>query len=212
MSRKLWLLCILAVVAANLYSQTPVVNAKKRTAAITIDGNPNESIWEFTNNVTKTIIGTPNNTVSYAVLWDSLNLYVAVKVTDANKFNDSSNPWDDDATEIYIDADNNGGTSYGPNDRQFVKEWNGSTLWEKNNKTANVQHAWANITNGYGIEMLIPWSSIGITNPGVGFTIGFDVACDDDDNGGARESQLMWAGDGNNWQYPQNFGDLVLVS
>ncbi|MEI9912522.1 MAG: sugar-binding protein [Bacteroidota bacterium] len=80
-----------------------------------MNGNPDESAWEFTTNVTKTIIGTPNNTVSYAVLWDSLYLYVAVKVIDAAKYNDSANPWDDDAVEFYIDADNNGGTSYGAN-------------------------------------------------------------------------------------------------
>ncbi|HET6994398.1 MAG TPA: fibronectin type III domain-containing protein, partial [Chitinophagaceae bacterium] len=203
--------CLLATATTVLYSQTPVVNAKKRTATITIDGNPSESIWEFTNNVTKPIVGTPNNTVTFAVLWDSLNLYVAVKVTDANKFNDSPNPWDDDAAEVYIDAENNGGTAYGPNDRQFVKGWNDAAIWEKTSKTTGIQHAWANITNGYAIEFLIPWSNIAITNPQTGFTIGFDVAVDDDDNGTARESQQMWAGDNDNWQYPRNFGDLVLV-
>lgn len=209
---RIMLACLLAATTTVIYSQTSFVNAKKRIAAITIDGNPNESSWEFTNNVIKTIIGTPNNTVTYAVLWDSLNLYVAVKITDANKFNDSPNPWDDDAAEVYIDADNNGGTSYGVNDRQFVKGWNDAALWEKNNKTTGVQHAWANITNGYAIEMLIPWSNIAVSNPQIGFTIGFDIAVDDDDNGSTRESQLMWAGDGNNWQYPENFGNLVLVS
>lgn len=209
---RIWLLCIFAIATITLNAQTPVVNAKKRTANITIDGNPNESIWEFTTNVNKTIIGTPNNTVKYAVLWDSLNLYVAVTVIDANKFNDSPNPWDDDAVEVYIDAENNGGTTYGVNDREFVKEWNSTTIWEKNNKTAGVQHAWATNANGYTIEMLIPWSNIGITNPQAGFTIGFDVGCDDDDDGASRESQLLWAGDGDNWQYPRNFGDLTLVS
>jgi PQQ-dependent dehydrogenase (s-GDH family) len=212
MFRNFWLLCILAIATTILHAQTPVVNAKKRTATITINGNPNESIWGFTNNVTKTIVGTPNNTVTYAVLWDSLYLYVAVKVIDANKFNDSSNPWDDDAVEIYIDAENNGGTSYGANDRQIMKEWNSSAIWEKNNKTTGITHGWSNITGGYAIEMRIPWSNMGITNPGAGFTIGFDVAGDDDDNGSTRESQLMWAGDANNWQYPQNFGDLVLTT
>src|SRR5687768_1676007 len=114
--RKYFLLtCMFAAIGTKLYAQTPVVNAKKRTATITINGNPTESIWEFANSVTKTIIGTPNNTVTYAVLWDSLYLYVAVKVTDGSKFNDSANPWDDDAVEIYVDADNNGGTSYGTN-------------------------------------------------------------------------------------------------
>ena len=52
-----------------------------------------------------------------------------------------ANPWDDDAVEIYIDADNNGGTSYGANDRQFMKEWNSSAVWEKNNKTTGLTHA-----------------------------------------------------------------------
>ena len=141
MRKYLLLTCIFAAIAANLFAQTPVVNAKKRTATININGNPNESIWEFTNTVTKTIIGTPNNTTTFAVLWDSLYLYIAVKVTDANKFNDSANPWDDDALEIYIDADNNGGTSYGVNDRQFMKEWNSSAIWEKTSKTTGVTHA-----------------------------------------------------------------------
>jgi PQQ-dependent dehydrogenase (s-GDH family) len=212
MRKKIILFCIFAALTPLLYSQTPVVNAKKRTTTITINGNPNEAAWQFTNTVTKPIVGTPNNTVTYAVLWDDLYLYVAVKVTDANKFNDSSNPWDDDAIEIYVDADNNGGTSYGPNDRQFMKEWNSSSVWEKTNKTSGLTHAWTNITGGYAIEMRIAWSNMGIVTPVPGFTIGFDVANNDDDNGGARESQRMWAGDSNNWQYPQNFGDLVLVT
>jgi len=205
------LICLFAVISYSVFSQTPVVYAKKRTSTINLNGNPNESDWVFSNSVTKTIIGTPNNTVKYAVVWDSLNLYVAFTVTDANKFNDSQIAWDDDAVEVYIDADNNGGTAYDANDRQFAKEWNSSTIWEKNNKTTGVQHAWSNTSGGYSIEMKIPWSNIGITNPASGFTIGFDAACDDDDNGSARESQVMWAGDADNWQYPRNFGDLVLV-
>ncbi|HYO20807.1 MAG TPA: sugar-binding protein, partial [Flavisolibacter sp.] len=212
MSKKFLLLCILAAATSSLYAQTPVVNAKKRTAPITIDGNTQEANWELTNNITKTIIGTPNNTVRFGVLWDSLNLYVAVTVTDGNKYNESANAWDDDAVEIYIDADNNGGTAYGANDRQFMKEWNSTTVWEKTNKTTGVQHAWANTATGYTMELLIPWSNMGISNPKAGFTIGFDLANDDDDNGSTRESQRMWAGDGNNWQYTQSFGDLVLVS
>ena len=212
MRKKFSLFCIFAAFTPLLYSQTPVVSAKKRTATITVNGNPSEAAWEFTNTVTKPIIGTSNNTVTYAVLWDSLYLYVAVKVIDANKFNDSANPWDDDALEIYVDAENNGGTSYGANDRQFMKEWNSSSVWEKTNKTSGLTHAWSNITGGYAIEMRIAWSNMAIVNPAPGFRIGFDIASDDDDNGGARESQVMWAGDSNNWQYPQNFGDLVLVT
>ncbi len=209
---KLYLLCMLAVISIVVTAQTPTINAKKRTAAITLDGNPNESIWDFSNSMTKPIVGTPNNTAKFAVLWDSLNLYVAFTITDAAKFFDSANPWDDDACEIYIDADNNGGTSYGTNDRQFVKAWNSTTIWEKNGKTTGVQHKWVSTGTGYTMEILIPWSNIGITNPQPGRIVGFDVGNDDDDNGAARESQLLWAGDNDNWQYPRNFGDLVLVT
>ena len=208
--KRFLLLCVFAVATSSIYAQTPVVNAKKRTATITIDGNPNETAWELTNNISKTTTGTPNNTARFGVLWDSLNLYIAVTVTDGNKYNDSPNSWDDDATEIFIDADNNGGNTYGINDRNFAKDWNSTTIWEKNNKIAGVQHAWITNGTGYTMELQIPWSNMGITNPGAGFTIGFDVANDDDDNGSTRESQLMWAG--NKQQYPRNFGDLVLAA
>src|SRR5689334_531771 len=130
MTRTLFF-CLLLLATLPAFSQTPVVLAKKITSTININGNPNEAACQFSNNVSKTIIGTPNNTAKYSVLWDATNLYVAVTVLDANEFNDSPSGWDDDAVEVFIDADNNGGTTYGVNDRQFVKEWNSTTLWEK---------------------------------------------------------------------------------
>ena len=83
MFKKFCSLCNLAATVTFIQAQTPVVKAKKRTATITINGNPNETTWQFTNNVTKTILGSPNNTVVYAVLWDDLNLYVAVNMVRA---------------------------------------------------------------------------------------------------------------------------------
>src|SRR5689334_20649119 len=211
--RKSLLAFVAVLIAACSYSQTPTYSAKKITSTLTIDGNPNESVWQgqVTTSVAKTIIGTPNNAVKFGVLWNTTYLYVAYTVTDANLFNDSQNDWDDDAVELYIDADNNGGTSYGTNDRQFAKGWNSSTIWERLNKTTGVLHAWSAISGGYAVELAIPWSNIGISNPAVNLRIGFDIANDDDDNGGSRESQLMWNGDNDNWQYPRNFGDLLLV-
>jgi chitodextrinase len=186
------------------------ISAKKRIGSLTMNGNPNEPDWDISNTVVKNILGSPNNTVRFGVLWDNQNLYIGITVTDASKKMDSQNPWDDDAVEIFIDAENNGG-SYGANDRQFIKVWKSSSIWEKNNNTSNIVHAWSQSGSGYSIEMQIPWSSFGISNPVSGLVIGFDVACDDDDNGGTRDSQLMWAGDGNNATSTQNFGDLLLT-
>jgi PQQ-dependent dehydrogenase (s-GDH family) len=211
--RKSVLAILAAFAAMASYAQTPVINAKKTAATITVDGTINEAAWqnEVTNNCSKTIIGTPNNTVKFGVLWNSQYLYVAYTVLDANLHNDSPNEWDDDGVELYIDADNNGGTSYGANDRQFMKGWNTTNVWERTGKTTGVLYGWKSITGGYSVEFAIPWSNMAISNPAAGFRIGFDVANNDDDNGSSREHQSMWAGDGNNWQYPRNFGDVLLV-
>jgi glucose/arabinose dehydrogenase/chitodextrinase len=209
--RQTLLAMVAIIVAISCYSQTPVYNAKKVTSTIIIDGNPNESAWEVTTTAAKPIVGTPNNVVKFGALWNTQYLYVAYIVTDANLYNDSQNDWDDDGIELYIDADNNGGTSYGTNDRQFMKGWNSTSISEKSNKTTGVLHAWTVMTGGYRVELAIPWSNFGISNPAANLRIGFDIAVNDDDNGQQRESQLMWAGDNDNWRYPRNFGDLLLV-
>jgi hypothetical protein len=54
------------------------------------------------------------------VLWDATNLYVAMKVLNAN-LHGSTQYSSTDAVEVYIDADNNGSTSYDTKDRQFIK-------------------------------------------------------------------------------------------
>jgi hypothetical protein len=156
----------------------------------------------------KTTIGTPNNTVTFGVMWSSTHLYVAVRVLDSNLFNDSANTWEDDSAEIYIDANHNHGTVYDSFDRQFVKGYNDSGL-SSIGSTTGVVHAWAAVTGGYTIEMAIPWSNLGVT-PTVGMTIGFDVGNNDDDNAGTRESQKVWWGTVNDYNNTSAFGDLIL--
>ncbi|MGH7957119.1 MAG: sugar-binding protein, partial [Opitutaceae bacterium] len=96
------------------------------------------------------------------------------------------------------------------NDRQFTKGYNDSTLVGTGSQ-AGVTHAWAAITGGYTVEIAIPWSNINVAGAAAGLTIGFDVANNDDDNGGTtRESQVVWAGTGTNYQNTSAFGDLTL--
>jgi chitodextrinase len=183
--------------------------AKKAGSALSIDGNLSEEIWHLNNSITKTTAGTPNNTVTFGTLWDNTYLYVAVKVLDASLYNESTNDWDDDAVEIYIDGGNEGATTYDANDRQIVKGYNTSSLWVKSGSSASILHGWAAVTGGYTIEMAIPWSYIGIT-PADNQVIGFDIANDDDDNGGARDHQAVWMGTADNWKNTSGFGDLTL--
>src|SRR5690349_9490376 len=185
------------------------VDANNVTTAPTIDGNLNESTWNLAQTVNKTTIGTPNNTVTMGAMWNSTTLFVAVRVLDANLFNDSANTWEDDSVEVYIDANNNKGTTYDSFDRQFTKGYNDTGLGGIGSQTG-VTHAWAAISGGYSVELAIPWSNLGVT-PTAGMTIGFDVGYNDDDNAGTRDSQAVWWGTINDYNNTSAFGSLVLM-
>ena len=192
-------------------STSGTVDANNTTVAATVDGNLNESFWNISTPVAKTINGTPNNSASFGVAWDGTYLYVGVDVADAALYSDTpASPWEDDAIEIYIDANNNKGTTYDSYDRQIVKAYNTSGIWEQNNNTAGIIHATTAVSGGYSVEVAIPWSNLGIS-PAAVATIGFDVGVNDDDNGGVRESQLLWNGNDDNWQNTSAFGSLRLI-
>ncbi|MCM3746596.1 fibronectin type III domain-containing protein [Paenibacillus pasadenensis] len=188
-----------------------LVGAKKTLAAVTVDGALNESMWSMVKQANKAIIGSPDNTAQFGVLWDNNYLYVGVEVADGNLYNTSVLPYYDDSVEIYIDGNHNKGSAYDSHDRQYVKGWNDSALWEQKGKTTGVLHGWAAKSGGYSVELAIPWSELGVT-PSAGMTIGFDVAGNDTDNGSGRQSQLMWAGTNDNWTNTSAFGSLVLSS
>jgi len=185
------------------------VDANNVGTAPTIDGNLSESGWNLAQTVNKTTIGTPNNTVTMGAMWNSTYLFVGVRVLDGNLFNDSANTWEDDSVEVYIDANNNKGTTYDSFDRQYVKGYNDTGLSGIGSQTG-VVHSWAAITGGYSVEMAIPWSNLGVTGA-AGLTMGFDVGYNDDDNAGTRDSQAVWWGTINNYNNTSAFGSVVLM-
>ncbi|OAS18695.1 sugar-binding protein [Paenibacillus oryzisoli] len=186
--------------------------AKKTLSPISVNGSLDESVWSIDQSASKVVQGTANNTVTYGALWDDKYLYVGVKVLDGNLYNDSlTDSFDDDSVEIFIDADHNHGITYDLKDWQLRKRYNDTGLSEKLNETVGVKHGWSAIAGGYAIEMAIPWINLGIT-PAAQLSIGFDIAVNDDDNGGVRDSQLVWAGTADNWQNTSAFGDLILSS
>jgi endoglucanase len=185
------------------------ITALRPSVTMTIDGNLAESSWSINNAVTKPLFGSPNNTVTFGVLWDCTYLYVGTRVLDGSLFNDSTETWHDDSIEIYIDGNHNKGTSYDAFDRQIVKGYSDGTIWVNGSQTAGILHAWAAISGGYSVEVAIPWSNLGIS-PNGGTIIGLDVGSNDDDNGSLRESQVMWSGTVNNWTDTSPWGNVTL--
>ena len=205
---------IRATAADGGYVQTATVTVFKNEftatkSTVTIDGNL-ESAWNLSNTASKVVSGSGyNNTSTFGVLWDDNYLYIAASVQDNSLFNDSSNPWEDDGIEIYIDGNNDKGGTYDLNDLQVIKEYSGTDLFTSRTVTG-VLHANQTISGGYTIEVAIPWSALDNLSVGEGTEIGFSLGVNDDDNGTNRESQVVWAGTSSNYNNTNGFGVVIL--
>ena len=197
--------------ALSLVVGAPAANTlltSKTLSPIAIDGNLNESVWNLTNTATRTNIGTSNNTVKFGTLWDSTYLYVAAQITDSTIRKDSTNLWDDDAIEIFIDSKHDRESVFNSDDRQIIVDSNGN-LFEQGGRSNGIQKAVQKNTAGYTVELAIPWANLGLT-AAENLSIGFDFANDDDDNGGDRDSQQVWQNADVRNLSPNQFGNLLL--
>ncbi len=206
-----------ATSTVTVTANTSLVIAKKTLSTLTIDGNLTESVWTLDKTIAKTVSGTKNNTETFGILWDDSYLYIGVKVLDATIKTTNTNAYDNDGVEIYFDMNNNGG-GFDASDRQWIKVFNSSNIWQKIGTgtgavttTSTVISASKSITGGYTMEFAIPWTNFGIT-PSTAILYGFDIAIDDCDGGTTRSNQVVWMGDANNWQSLTNTGDLQLSS
>jgi VCBS repeat-containing protein len=188
--------------------------------APTIDGSV-DAVWSdaATYSIANTLFGeTGGSDLSgtWRALWDASNLYYLFEVTDEAFQNDSANPWEDDAVELYIDADNSKGTSYdGVDDYQLVMRWNDSTLHLGVNSATNITGMVFDIvtvSGGYVCEISIPWSTLGQT-ASQGKLIGTDVHVNDDDDGGSRDGKIAWFTTvDSSWENPSLFATAELVT
>jgi hypothetical protein len=183
----------------------------RSVSAIAVDGNLSESVWQVLYPIQNPTSGSQFDNVGwFGMAWDSTNLYYGFKILDNQTRNDSTDPWQDDSIEAYLDGGNEGSTTYDGNDFGFVMGWNDSALYEQNGRIFGVQFASADVAGGYAIELAVPWALIGGTvTPGR--VVGIDGMTNDDDNNNDRENQLAWTGATNNHQDTSAFGDGILV-
>jgi fibronectin type 3 domain-containing protein len=196
---------------------TVVPQAQIPAGTATVDGTV-EAGWSAATaytltKTTGTVSGSSDCSATYKAMWDATNLYVLADVTDDVKKNDSTNVYDDDAVEVYLDADHNGGTSYDANDRQMIFGWGDAAAVEGQGRAiSGVTFAKADPTGTtYRIEIKIPWAVEAFT-PAANAIIGIDVHVDDDDDGTARDGKVIW-NDGTDgaWGNPSLFGTGKLL-
>ena len=152
---------------------------------------------------------------SWAAMHDGVYLYVLVLSDDIGaRFADSDTPYQDDALELFIDADNSKLSQWGDaddfhymipllkhNSKESNNQLNGRFNAGPGSSPVNLPIEFA---TGPGIgpdgiriskweqdvyELAIPLSAAGIQ---VGVPFGFELQLDDDDNGGDRNSKWGW--------------------
>lgn len=184
-----------------------------------VDGDKDLAWWSAPAlAATKTLRGPvaaqTNRSATWTTTWDVQNLYVWVEVQDDVVVTDSSNRWEDDSVELYLDGNNSKGTQYdGANDFQWIFGLaNGDVHVGARSaaRTTGIQHVVKTWNGGYRMEIAIPWSTIG-TNPMPGGLVGIDVHINDDDDGGNREGKLAtFATVDDAWDKPSSFGTVAL--
>ncbi|WP_236284255.1 sugar-binding protein [Paenibacillus allorhizoplanae] len=123
------------------------------------------------------------------VLWDDSNLYVLVRVKSPELNNSSSNAWEQDSVEIFVDETNSKQTSYGTGMGQYrinylnVKSFNPGSISAGFESFAKV------VDGGYYIETKIPFKA---AVPTVDRVIGFDLQINDAKATGGRQDIIMW--------------------
>ncbi|MCD6100125.1 MAG: right-handed parallel beta-helix repeat-containing protein [Candidatus Marinimicrobia bacterium] len=209
--------CKITILDDDMGDLQPPVIGITRTPCI-IDGNI-DPMWSNTPPmpIGNVVIGERQDDfyAEWRAMADETNLYILVNVKDSVLINDSgSNWWEDDAIEVFIDGDNSKGTSYdGINDFQYGFRWGDSSInigANSLNKTDGIDFFIKGTKDGYILELLIPWQTVGVI-PDVGDVIGFDIGVDDDDNGEARESQIVsLAKNETGWRNPSVLGEVCI--
>jgi chitodextrinase len=182
-----------------------------------------ESIWDAapSTDISKvisggsTISGPSDLSASWKAMYNASNLFILVNVTDNTKINDgTSSWWNDDAVEVFIDADNSKKTAYDKiNDFQFGFRWNDNTVrigQNSVNSAAGILFKMTGTSTGYVFEAQIPWSLLKVTKT-AGDKIGLEIGVDDDDNNGDRDAQMgCFASANNAYSNPSIFGTVTL--
>jgi len=124
---------------------------------------------------------------------------------------DSTDLWKDDSIEIGVDGENdNDAFSGSGGDHQYTVRFDGVAA-DRTLTIDNPNVKWAVRANdhGYQVEVAIPLSELGVSKLSQGQILGIDFAINDDDDGGERDSQLVWASY-STYSDATAFGDLLL--
>jgi endo-1,4-beta-xylanase len=123
-------------------------------------------------------------------LWDSSHLYVLAKVTDTLLSDASTNPWEEDSVELFLDQNNAKTASYEADDGQFRVNYRNAQTFGGSANASRFVTAVKVVPGGYIVEAAITLDAVE-AEPGT--LLGFDVQVNNDELGnGVRSSVATW--------------------
>lgn len=191
-------------------------NALIRQARNPADVWAGASAYQLRNVLNGKIDGTADLAAMWQASWDQQHLYLRIGVEDDRPgVSDSTLPWEDDAVELYLDADGSMSQQYDQrNDFHFIFDLKaGKVVLGKNSPKIDrvpLKHSVTRSGNGYVLDVTLPWAGLGI-DPRAGQRMGLDIHVNDDDDGGDRDGKLAWkAKQDEAWRNPALFGGVIL--
>ncbi|NOZ71791.1 MAG: DNRLRE domain-containing protein, partial [Chloroflexi bacterium] len=129
------------------------------------------------------------------IRWDAETLYFGAYVHDPEAMIDSDGQlWNDDSIEFALDGENdNNSYSSSGGDHQFTVRRDG-VVHDRAQWTGDVIAAAQAQNDGYTVELAVPRRLLGGAVMQPGTVLGFNLGLNDDDNGGARDTSLVWQG------------------
>lgn len=162
--------------------------------------------------VTSTWIqGTSGATATLRLLWDATHLYVLAHVRDPLLSKASSNPWEQDSLELFVDQNNAKSLSYQNDDGQYRVNYANERSFGGAASTERFVTATRVVSDGYLVEAAIRLDAI---QPQPDTLIGFDAQVNDDGAGtGTRSSTVTWNDPtGQSYQSAARLGVLRLAA
>lgn len=198
----------------NNWGQLTLDKANKITDAIqgapVIDGNI-DPIWANAKTISTDtwVQGTSGSTAKVKTMWKGDYLYVLANVTDSHLSKKSTNAYEQDSVEFFVDQNNHKSTAYEPDDGQYRVNFANQQSYNGNASKDNFKTATKITKTGYIVEAAIKLDKV---TPKASNLIGFDVQVNNDQNGdGKRDSVAIWSDPtGQSYQNTSQWGTLIL--
>jgi hypothetical protein len=210
----------------------PVIDIKRTSGPVAIDGDLAEFagsariVMDSSGSIvsgTEAWKGKDDLSAVISIMWDDGNIYLAAEVHDdvpmVNK-SPSERGWDGDGIEIALSSDSKADpsrTSFLPTDYQVVLTTGDQKdvkplnwCWQMSRSFDQIEMAVvpAKDFKGYIIEAKIPARVFNLELKD-GLEIDLDIALNDADDTGSRETQMVWSGDDLFYKEPAMWGKAV---